>query len=237
MSTPLRLAFSSVLLTLIAAACGGEQRTAEMTLDEFRLAAEQGNADAQYELADMYRGGQGVPRDRVEAERLYRLAAEQGYAEAQYWLGEMYSGGWGVPKDNTEAVRWLRMAAEQGHIHAQHKLGEMYSEGEGVPKDDTEAVRWYRMIAQQSDDDVEQYDFGDWVRWIAQFKLGSIYSAGEGVLKDLVVAHMWYNIASANGNGRRVRDRLEDQMTVTQIARASELARRCMESEYEDCGP
>eukprot|EP00931_Biecheleriopsis_adriatica_P043236 TRINITY_DN2472_c0_g1_i11.p4 TRINITY_DN2472_c0_g1~~TRINITY_DN2472_c0_g1_i11.p4 ORF type:complete len:103 (-),score=28.68 TRINITY_DN2472_c0_g1_i11:8-316(-) len=42
----------------------------------FRLAAEQGDADAQYNLGVMYRDGRGVPKDEVEAARLYGLAAE-----------------------------------------------------------------------------------------------------------------------------------------------------------------
>ena len=48
---------------------------------------------------------------------------------------------------------------------------------------------------------------------------------------------MWYNIAGANGldlaRGRR--DTIEDDMTATQIARATELARTCMDSDYENC--
>ncbi|WP_277600823.1 tetratricopeptide repeat protein [Eikenella corrodens] len=52
--------------------------------------AEQGNADAQYNLGVMYDNGQGVRQDYAEAARWYRKAAEQGYAKAQYNLGSMY---------------------------------------------------------------------------------------------------------------------------------------------------
>ena len=44
----------------------------------YRLAAEQGDAYAQYNLGLMYRKGEGVPQDDAEAVRWYRLAAEQG---------------------------------------------------------------------------------------------------------------------------------------------------------------
>jgi TPR repeat protein len=44
----------------------------------YRLAAVQGHADAQYNLADMLRFGHGVAQDDVEAIRFYRLAAAQG---------------------------------------------------------------------------------------------------------------------------------------------------------------
>ncbi len=44
----------------------------------FRLAAEQGNANAQYNLGVMYQQGWGVPRDYKKAVKWFRLAAEQG---------------------------------------------------------------------------------------------------------------------------------------------------------------
>jgi len=47
-------------------------------LREFRLAAEQGAALAQYNLGLMYNNGQGVPQNDAEAARLYRLAAAKG---------------------------------------------------------------------------------------------------------------------------------------------------------------
>ena len=53
----------------------------------YRLAADQGHADAQYNLGVMYANGQGVAQDDAEAVRLYRLAADQGDADAQYNLG------------------------------------------------------------------------------------------------------------------------------------------------------
>ena len=80
----------------------------------FRLAAEQGNAAAQFSLGFMYSERRGVLKDEAEAVRWYRLAAEQGDAPAQFNLGNMYSEGEGVPKDAAEAVRWYRLAAEQG---------------------------------------------------------------------------------------------------------------------------
>ena len=42
----------------------------------YRLAADQGHADAQYNLGLMY--AKGVPEDDAEAVRWYRLAADQG---------------------------------------------------------------------------------------------------------------------------------------------------------------
>lgn len=38
----------------------------------------------------MYKFGEGVPQDYVEAVKWFRMAAEQGYAGAQHNLGVMY---------------------------------------------------------------------------------------------------------------------------------------------------
>ena len=55
----------------------------------YRLSAEQGVADAQYQLGfDVFQNGQGVPQDYKEAIKWYRLSAEQGRcSNAQYILG------------------------------------------------------------------------------------------------------------------------------------------------------
>jgi len=77
-------------------------------LREWKPLAEQGNANAQYNLGLMYQKGDGVPQDDKTALKWYRLAAEQGNASAQYNLGAMYYKGEGVPQDN-----WIGM--EQTH--------------------------------------------------------------------------------------------------------------------------
>src|SRR6185295_15422053 len=80
----------------------------------FRPLAEKGNTQAQVQLGQMYREGQGVPQDNAEALNWYRKAADQGSDEAQYNLGAMYRDGQGVAKNDAEALRWYRKAAEHG---------------------------------------------------------------------------------------------------------------------------
>ena len=76
-------------------------------LHETRRLAEQGDADAQFNLGQMYDDGQGVPQDAPRAALWYLRAAEQGHARAQHSLSVLYRLGRGVPKDDAEAVRWL----------------------------------------------------------------------------------------------------------------------------------
>jgi len=153
-----------------------------------RQGAENGDADAQFNLGCRYAFGQGVPKDDEEAVKWYRRSAEQGYANAQYNLGCRYEKGQGVPKDDEEAVKWYRRAAEQGNAIAQAKLGVCYEMGQGVPKDVEEAVKWYRRAAEQGNA-------------IAQYNLGLCYANGKGVPKDEAEAAKWYRKAAEQGGG------------------------------------
>ncbi len=113
----------------------------------FKPLAEEGSAEAQYNLGSMYFFGQGLPQDYKEARKWYRKATEQGNANAQYQLGFMYTNGLGGPRDYKEAAKWWRKAAEQGHPVAQRRLGYYYEIGKGVPKDIVQAHKWYNLSA------------------------------------------------------------------------------------------
>ena len=88
----------------------------------YTKAAEQGYAEAQFNLGVMYDDGQGVAQNYAEAAKWFTKAAEQGYADAQYLLGEMYISGQGVKANDEKAIQWLRKAAKQGHAKAQKRL-------------------------------------------------------------------------------------------------------------------
>jgi TPR repeat protein len=145
-------------------------------------AAEQGDAEAQFNLAYCLATGNGRAKDTVEGVKWYRKAAEQGHAVAQFNLGICYYVGEGVTKDAIEAAKWFRKAAEQGDADAQNNLGTCFNKGEGVPKDVVEAVKWYRKAAEQGCAD-------------AQYNLGVCYSKGESVSKDGAEAVRWYRKA------------------------------------------
>ena len=184
----------------------------------FKTMAEQGDADAQFNLGFQYFHGQGVPQDYAEAVKWYRRAAEQGKAAAQSNLGFLYNVGQGVPQDYAMAMKWYRKAAEQGHADAQYNLGVIYAEGVGVSQDYAEAVEWYRKAAEQG-----------FAR--AQYNLGDAYFKGQGVPQDYVLAHMWLNLAASalEGPMRHLcvmsRDSVASKMTPAQIAKAQRLAR------------
>ena len=94
----------------------------------YRLAAQQGNAQAQSNLGNMYHNGQGVLQDYAETIRWYRLAADQGNAQAQSNLGIMHEYGQGVLQDNVMAHMWYNIASANGH----DKAGEWRDERAGL---------------------------------------------------------------------------------------------------------
>jgi TPR repeat protein len=88
----------------------------------YTMAAEQGNADAQFWLGICYRQGEGVDRDEKEGFKWLTKSAEQGNADAQFCLGNCYEYGSGVDKDEKEAVNWYTKAADQGNASAKREL-------------------------------------------------------------------------------------------------------------------
>ena len=87
------------------------------------LAAAQGDARAQNNLAYLYFEGDGVPQDGARGLRLQLRAAQQGLALAQTNLAGRYQSGTRVSLDLAEAVRWYTAAAAQGDAKAQRALG------------------------------------------------------------------------------------------------------------------
>ena len=111
---PIYMTAAMAMTVLLAATVLLAQDNPELS----RQAAEQGDAEAQYNLGFMYAEGLGVSKDEPEWVRWYRLGADQGDAVAQLELGLMLmlmsDAGEGVSKDEPELVRWYRLGADQG---------------------------------------------------------------------------------------------------------------------------
>ena len=126
------------------------RRTTPRPLRWIRLAVDQGFAEAQFALGNMFLNGRGVAQDLVEAIRWVRLAADQGFIRAQFNLALSYDAGTGVPQDSAEAARWFRRAADQGDPGAQQNLGVMFANGDGVTRDLVAAHMWLSLAADRA---------------------------------------------------------------------------------------
>jgi hypothetical protein len=92
------------------------------TLADLQKLAEQGDADAQWQLGVRYHNGEEVPRDDAQAVLWFFRAAEQGHSTAQATLGAYYWAGRGVPQDLTKAYFWSALALAQGDENSRSRL-------------------------------------------------------------------------------------------------------------------
>lgn len=137
------------LAAIYTAGHGGAPQDYQRAMFWFRKAAEQGIANAAYNLGVLYHQGMGASPDILEAIRWYETAATLGHPEAQYNLGIAYIEGIGVPYNASEAARYFEQAAQTGIMEAAYNLGLIYENGLlGEAKPD-EALMWYKTAADQ----------------------------------------------------------------------------------------
>lgn len=161
----------------------------EMAIEHFKLAAEQGHAEAQFMLGACYVNGLGIPKDINKALEYYQLAASQDHVTAQYHLGILYEDGQSILKDLKKAVEYYQLAASQGLPEAQYCLGIMLQKGEGVAKDLKKAVEYHQLAANQGIPE-------------AQRVLGDLYANGQGVPENIKEALRYYQLAAKQGDQR-----------------------------------
>ena len=156
--------------------------------------ANQGNAEAQYEIGSMYQLGDGVQNDNKKANHWYEKAANQGHIDAQFYLGENYFSGYGIPKDFKKAIYWYEKAANLGRIDAQNKLGNIYNHiiaasRTSIPKDLKKAIYWHEKAAVQYDNNFYRiYGLN------SMAELMEIYSSHDSEEKDLEKAFSLYEV-------------------------------------------
>ena len=154
--------------------------------EEYRIAAELGKANAQFNLGVMYYNGDGVKQSYENAIKWYKMAADQGDILAQKRLGEFYYWGRGdIKRDYNEAAKWYRKAAELGDTEAQARLGYLYASGYGVKQDYQEAIQWYTKAADHNNN-------------LAQYYLGTMYENGNGFKQDYKKAAEFYRRSAEN---------------------------------------
>ncbi|MDE8652675.1 SPOR domain-containing protein [Novosphingobium sp. H3SJ31-1] len=107
---------------------------------EWKVPAEKGDPDAQFNLAQAYKLGRGVPQDLAKAEALFEQAAAKGHLQAadNYGLLMFQRGA------RTKAMPFIEAAAGRGDARAQYILGLAHFNGDIVAKD------WVRAYALMS---------------------------------------------------------------------------------------
>lgn len=107
---------------------------------EWQPLSDKGDADAQFNLAQAYKLGRGVPQDLTRAEMLYAKAASQGHLQA----GDNYGLLLFQRGQHAAALPYIRAASDRGDPRSQYLLGLAYFNADVVNKD------WVRAYALES---------------------------------------------------------------------------------------
>ena len=180
-------------------------------------AAEQGDADAQFQYAGLHvEGADGIPVDYQIAIEWYSRAAEQDHIASILRLSTLL-----LAPNPAEAIRLVVKAAELGEAVAQWRAGQVYAgrifiPGSGVSRDQEASLRWFELAAAQghhpseealadlytAEDDRSRYADGVELYRLAAngghsswavLRLGMLHAIGEGVEESDTAAREWFS--------------------------------------------
>ena len=183
------------------------------------------NAEAFYELGNLYYEGNYYERSYRDALSWYEKAAEQGYGPAISTMAYMYLNGEGVVQNNNKAFSLFKKAAGLDDMDGIIGLGLCYENGVGTKTLYKEAEKQYEIAHDRGNVEgtyylgrlhingmgskpkpysmgrilIEQAAKAGYVE--AQYTLGTIYKNGmPGVPVDDYQAKYWFNIAAEHGH-------------------------------------
>jgi len=168
--------------------------------------ANQGDAEAQYDLGCIYENGYGVAVDYQVALKYYFLSAEQGHCKGQYNLGCVYDNGHGTEQSRELAIKYWTLAAEGGHSRAQFNLACTYDESENWEL----SFKYYKLAAEAG-------------HHTSQLQVAKAYESGKGVKQDKKWALDFY-LKAANNNDQTANNVLVSIFTGVQGTNYKHLA-------------
>lgn len=87
-----------------------------LAITGFKALADEGLADAAFNLGQIYYSGQGVPPDQAQGVRYINQAASAGHPYAKYLMAYFYRSGHFVDPNEIWSIQLMRSAAEEGGI-------------------------------------------------------------------------------------------------------------------------
>jgi localization factor PodJL len=177
-----------------------------------RIAAQQGDPAAQFEVAARFAEAKGVKQDFEQAHLWYQRAAQRGFIPAQYRLATLIERGLGTTADLTRAKAWYRRAADQGNIRAMHNLAVLSTTETPDAPDYATAAKWFQQAAERGLAD-------------SQYNLAVLHDNGLGVGKDPMQAYLWYALAARAGDkeAAKRRDQIFTSLTPGQTRDAERM--------------
>ena len=157
----------------------------KLVMKYLRIAAENGLAEAMYQMGWHYGTGTFVRKNIAKSIAWFRKAARKSDELAFYDLGLCYDLGKGVRQSDRLACKFYSKAALCGHVAAMCNLGAVLANYDGSQRD---GILWTRRAALRGDDKA-QHNLGEW------------YANGEcGLKKSCRLALKWLKMSAGNGN-------------------------------------
>ena len=161
------------------------------------LAAEQGHADAQFEL-----GLQMIFLDRIpwipSVQWVATLTESDVEKTLRYLMDSSRRVGINYEIDQFDlyyvGLEWLELAAQQGHTEAQHQFGFFFYRSKFASDD---SPHWGIVVARIVNYLAAAAERG---HADAQFELGKILEHGKGISQDIEVAMKLYMLAADRGH-------------------------------------
>ena len=176
------LSFSNDYDNAIELTKRGEYQSA---LEILKRLADNGNADAQYRVGQMYDFGYGTKVDYEKAKYYYQLVIDKYYFPGAYFnLACIYLEN----DNNTNKALELLYKIENTYPDAQHLIAKIFHNGINIKRNLSESFKWYLKAANNN------------VAY-SQYMIGKFYENGLGGIKeDIKKAKEWYLKAANNGN-------------------------------------
>jgi TPR repeat protein len=174
--------------------------------------AEDGESEAQNNIAYLYEHGYGVKQSYTRAIEWYKKAAAQDSAEAKHNLGMLAFNGYGMRQDYMAAKRYFTDAASQELPDSHYMLGLIYYQGHGVKTNPARAREHFLDAAKLGNP-------------LGQFMTALMFQGGEGhpaEKTEPLKAFIWGMVSKM-------------QLSKSVQEKATELARSCFESGYTSC--
>lgn len=124
----------------------------------YEKAARQGNASAQYNLAQLYTTLKNSDEQAyVKAKYWYEKAIAGGIDDAYNNLASLYMQGLGTKQDKNKAFELFKMGAKKGDSTAQVNVAVLYAWGEGISHNKMEAYVNFKKALQSGKSEASEY--------------------------------------------------------------------------------
>lgn len=209
------------LAALYTAGQAGVTQNYERAAFWFRQSAEQGIANAAYNLGVLHQQGLGQEQNLQRALDWYRRAAQLGHPEAQYNLGIAYIEGVGTRYNPNMAAAFFQRAALSGIVEAAYNLGLILENGllgEVRPED---ALKWYRAAADKGNPDATEALNALATRMNIPLETAGLLASGES-LSSYVTPVARQNGANASSAETVANQTLDENVSLGPLVPSSE---------------